>query len=943
MNTSTSPRLLATATLRAFFALAGAAAALATIHVLLVPAPIALGNRLLLAGLYLAICVFSLMATRLPLARAQQVMLPVILIALVVIGTIALTTGWGLSAPGLYFFGVMCCMTFAVARMRHGVVATIGAMGLVLVLGAAEWHGVVPAATGLGVAPLFSRVGVQLAAIALGAGAGLALSRLAWAHVREATEREERFRDLLGIAAAAYWETDDLLRITHVSRRNAQAEFVPMTITAPEAPWDIATLTFDDEVQDRLRAEMEAREPLRDVPMRHGAPNRPVMDMLISGEPRFDAEGRFRGYWGVARDVTAEHRVRAAHERSEALLRQVVSMSPDVITLTDLNSGRYEMVNDSFTRLTGYGMTEVIGRTALEVGIWTHSGDRDRLLARLRSDDTIKDLAVSFVHRSGHRLPMLVSASRFEREGRQYLVINARDTSEANRERLEREAIMANASVGIAHTRGQRMVTINPQLEQMYGWPPGELVGQPTRVLWPSDADHDSLGREVGPALARGESVDVERLAKRHDGSTFLVRLRATSIDPRSPASGGTIWVAEDVTARRQAEAELARARDQAEAANRAKSAFLANTSHEIRTPLNGLVGLARMARAPDVPPQRQKQYLDQIGDSAETLSMVISDILDLSKIEAGRLEVEHEPFDLLALLHTLHRAYASLAAGRGLAFDVQIDPRVPELVQGDALRVRQVLVNFLHNALKFTATGWVRMSVLPVSADTLRFEISDSGLGIDSATQARLFKPFMQADESITRRYGGTGLGLSICRELATLMGGTVGVSSVVGQGSCFHAELPLPVVDAHDPASGFGALDSELLQGSRVLMVEDNAVNMMIGVALLQQWGIEVSEAENGSLALLAVEDAAAAGRHIHAVLMDVHMPGMGGYEVTRRLRERWSAQQLPVIAVTAAALVSEREEALAVGMNDFITKPIDPDRLRRALLRALSNDLG
>ena len=943
MTSSPNARLMATPTLRAFFALAAIAAVLAAVHSLVVLAAISPAYRLLLAGLYLLISGASLLALRLPVAAARLVMLPVILTALVAIGAVAVATGWGLSAPGLYFFAVVCCMTFAVGRQRHGVMVTLVASGLVLVLAAAEWHGVVPPSVGPGIAPLASRALMQVAAIALGAGAGLVLSRLSWAHVRKAAEREGRFRDLLGIAAAAYWETDDSLRITHVSRRNGQAEFVPMTIESPEAPWDIARLSFDEEVLDRLRAEMEAREPLRDVPMRFSRRSGQVQQMLASGEPRFDTAGRFRGYWGVARDVTSENLARAAHERSEALLRQVVSMSPDVITLTDLGSGRYEMVNDSFTRLTGYGRDEVLGRTALEVGIWASPDDRDRLLVRLRDNTTVKDLAVSFVHRNGHRLPMLVSASRFEREGHQYLVINARDTSEANRERLEREAIMANASVGIAHTRDQRIVMINPRMEQMYGWPPGELVGQPTRVLWPSEADFDAVGREAGPVLSRGEPCELERLARRHDSSTFLVHLRASAIDPRSPTTGGTIWVAEDVTAQRQAAAELARARDAAEAANRAKSAFLANTSHEIRTPLNGLVGLARMARAPDVPPQRLKQYLEQIGDSAESLSMIISDILDLSKIEAGRLQVDNAPFDLLGLLHSLHRAYASLAAGRGLGFDMQIDPRVPELVQGDALRVRQVLVNFLHNALKFTADGRIDLRVAVVGANRLRFEVMDTGPGIDAATQARLFKPFTQADESITRRYGGTGLGLSICRELATLMGGTVGVASVIGQGSCFHAELPLPAVAADDPASGFGALDSELLQGCRVLMVEDNAVNMMIGVALLQQWGIQVSEAENGSLALLAIDDAAANGQHIHAVLMDVQMPGMSGYEVTRRLRERWSARQLPVIALTAAALVSEREQALAAGMNDFVTKPIDPDRLRRALLRALSSDLG
>jgi PAS domain S-box-containing protein len=511
-------------------------------------------------------------------------------------------------------------------------------------------------------------------------------------------------------------------------------------------------------------------------------------------------------------------------------------------------------------------------------------------------------------------------ATQLQVDGQAYTLTNARDLTESNRVQLEREAILGNASVGIAFTRAQRFEMANAQFEQMFGWPPGGLVGQPGRSVFPSDADYAALSASVGPALGRSEAVDTECQVARRDGSTFQARLRAKAIDPRQPATSGTIWIAEDVTEARLAEQALARALDAAEAASRAKSDFLANTSHEIRTPLNGLTGLARLARQPGLPPQRLQQYLAQIDDSAQLLSTILSDILDVAKIEAGKLQLENAPFDLPALLHGLQQAYGALAEHQGLAFEADIDPALPPLVLGDALRVRQVLANFLHNALKFTQHGTVRLVARAQPGDQVRF------------------RPFTQADESTTRRFGGTGLGLSICRELATLMGGSVGVHSQPGVGSCFHAELPLP------PAAGAAMPEAETglgdrLRGARVLLVEDNAVNMMVGEALLDEWGVRVTPATDGALALAAVAKAAAEGWMFDAVLMDVQMPGMSGYEATEALRRRHSAAALPVIALTAGALVSERERALAHGMTDFLTKPIDPPRLQAALLRALA----
>jgi CheY-like chemotaxis protein len=248
------------------------------------------------------------------------------------------------------------------------------------------------------------------------------------------------------------------------------------------------------------------------------------------------------------------------------------------------------------------------------------------------------------------------------------------------------------------------------------------------------------------------------------------------------------------------------------------------------------------------------------------------------------------------------------------------------------------VLSNFLSNALKFTEHGGVRIEVRPAGATKLRFEVRDSGVGIEPEVQARLFTPFTQADASTTRRFGGTGLGLSICRELAQLMGGDVGVASEPGRGSCFWAELPMPASAEAGPESAFGELPAKPspLAGLQVLVAEDNPVNMLIAVALLEQWGIVAAQVADGEQAVAAVNARADAGRPFDLVLMDVQMPVMGGYNATRELRQRHAASALPIIALTAAALTSERDEALACGMNDFLTKPIDAQRLHDTLLR-------
>ena len=920
---------------RAFLA-TGLACALAT-GLLFAALPPPVSDRLRWAMVlgYLAVGLACAVVLRLGRAAIERATPAVMVMLLAVLGSSSLANGWGLGAPGLAFLSLIACMACAVAAPGPGRAVVVLAAALPLALGAAERFGWLVSHAG---PPLLARVTVPLVAVAAGAAAGLALARLLSAHLRDAEAREARFQVLLGIAADAYWEAGPDLRFGGASLRDAQGKFVPIIGPSQESIWRLDAVQMAPEAIEALRRTLQTRQPLRDLPLRWRHADGHWLDMWVSGQPRHDLAGQFLGYWGVARDVTRERQADQALLQSQAWLKALVSTSPDVMTLSELGSGRYVVVNQAFCQFSGWTAEEAVGRTAMELGNWADAGERDKLIQALANTSQMAEMSLRFRTRSGEVKALMVLASRFSQDGQQYLVMNSRDIGHSQRERQERDAILANASVGIAFIRQGRFAMTNPRFDDIYGWPHGELVGREVHVVWPTPAQAQAYGEEVAPGLRRGEAIHSERWTTRRDATPFLVNLRAKAIDLHHPGQSGTIWIAEDVTTQRQAEAELARARDAAEAANQAKSGFLANTSHELRTPLNAVQGLVRMARQPGLDDARRQQYLGQIDDSAQTLGLIISDILDLSKIEAGKLDLETVAFNLPELLESLGHVHAALADSRGLTFRVEIDGRLPTTVRGDALRLRQILSNFLHNAQKFTEHGGIVLRALAGAGVTVRFEVQDTGPGIEATTQARLFTPFTQADESTTRRFGGSGLGLAICRQLAVRMGGSVGVDSLPERGSCFYAELPLSPASDTEVGALLAAPDSDALHGARVLLVEDNPVNMMIAVALLESWQMDVTQAVDGYAALAAVTQAQLAQRPFALVLMDVQMPGISGYEATRRLRQQYSSTELPVIALTAAAMVSERAQALEAGMNDFLTKPLDTQRMRMVLSRTV-----
>ena len=398
------------------------------------------------------------------------------------------------------------------------------------------------------------------------------------------------------------------------------------------------------------------------------------------------------------------------------------------------------------------------------------------------------------------------------------------------------------------------------------------------------------------------------------------------------------------VEARTQA---LATATKAAEAANLAKSAFLANMSHKIRTPMNAIIGLTYLARRDSTEPAQQDR-LKKVADAAEHLLSVINNVLDISKIEAGKLHLEAGIFSVNQLLDNI----ASMMAQRAAEKQLQVQQDVPDELQGrvlmgDAQRITEILINFAGNAIKFTDEGYVRLRARVLGETPqqlrLRFEVQDSGIGISEEAQARLFQDFEQADSSTTRRYGGTGLGLAISRRLARLMGGEVGVQSAPGQGSLFWLELELPLSDQPLAAAGLqrGQAARELLipfQGRRVLLAEDNVVNQEVAVALLQSAGLEVDVANDGVEACEMVQRG-----DYGLVLMDVQMPAMDGLDATRAIRATEKGRQLPILAMTANAFAEERQRCLDAGMNDHVAKPVVAEQLFLTLRRWLHAGTG
>jgi len=485
----------------------------------------------------------------------------------------------------------------------------------------------------------------------------------------------------------------------------------------------------------------------------------------------------------------------------------------------------------------------------------------------------------------------------------------------------------------------------NPAAERLFGYSAAEIVGGPMRRLMP-DAQGDTHDDRLeayrdghGEAPASGVR---EMIGRRKDGSEFPVEvtLAGWREENRQYFTGAI----RDVTVQREIEASLRRAKDAADHANRMKGEFLATMSHEIRTPMNGVLGALALVDGPNLNDE-QRQMLDIANRSGNALLLIIDDILDLSKLEAGKVEVEPVDFDLRSMLAEAADLLQPAAAARGLALTVDVAAVAPDRVRADLRRIRQVLVNLIGNALKFTHRGGVTVRAAlngapkPDGTFLLRFDVTDSGIGIPDDVLPNLFRRFTQADSSTTRRFGGTGLGLAISRELVSLMEGRIGVVSAEGKGSTFWFTVrcaPAAPFVVDEPDARAAPVAGGVEGGLRVLVAEDNEINRDIVVAMLRRAGHRVTAVPDGLQAVRAVEEQEEDGRQrFDVVLMDVQMPVMDGITATRHIRAMGGpAGGLPIVALTGNAMPGNRADYLAAGMTAYLTKPIVSADLFEAL---------
>ncbi len=450
------------------------------------------------------------------------------------------------------------------------------------------------------------------------------------------------------------------------------------------------------------------------------------------------------------------------------------------------------------------------------------------------------------------------------------------------------------------------------------------------RSLHPDDAE-----RVLAATAARTGALDHQYRILRPDGEVRWVRDRMFPVFDADGRAYRLAGLSEDVTESRRLEEELRGARDAALASAKAKTEFLANVSHELRTPLNAINGMCEMMSREALPePHASRARLAH--DAVEVLGAIIDDLLDVAKMEAGRMTLDPVPVDLRRTLEDSAAFFREVAARKGLSLEIAAGEALPGRVLADGLRLRQIVSNLLSNAIKFTATGSIRVEAgaRPAGPDSVRVRVavSDTGIGIPPDVQDRLFTPFGQADASTTRRYGGTGLGLAICRRLVEMMSGTIGLDSAPGRGSTFWFEVELPLAPGGAAPARSPRPAAAVPGGRRVLLVEDNPANRRVTLDMLEMLGVQADCAEDGRLALEALAESA-----YDLVLMDCSMPVMDGYTAARLLREREAGgPRTPVVALTAHAQPEDRERCREAGMDDYLSKPVTLERLAAALAR-------
>ncbi len=727
------------------------------------------------------------------------------------------------------------------------------------------------------------------------------------------------------------------------------------------------------------QAHFERREPYQ-VELRLRTKQGDYRWFVSRGQAEWDADGRPLRMAGFITDITERKALDTALQEAGQRYINLLRATKDAFWLIEAGSGRLLDVNAAAVSLSGYTREELLTLrvTDLDIDIqgtkfaaqvqqirgagWGLFESRHR-----RKDGQVIPVEISVIPEVGDHKILAFIRDISERKSLEAALVDL--NAHLEQKVAERTAELAQRTADLARTSERLDLAMqvtsdgvwdcNMQTEKVYcnanyfamlGYGPDELGDGLDAVftdLLPPE-EREAIVARISQRFAREGGHESEFRMRAKDGSYRWVYARGRLVE--RDAAGQplrAIGTHVDITARKKAEealqdlnatleqrvaertTQLAEAKAAAEAAARAKSEFLANMSHEIRTPMNAILGLTQiLEREPLTPDQRD--MLQKIGDSGAGLLHIINDILDFSKIEAGQLKVERCAFELSPVLNQLEALLTGSAAGKGLELRIEPPVGMAGPVIGDPLRIKQILLNLVSNAIKFTEQGTVTVGIRPLelteTAVRLRFEVGDTGLGIAPAALAKLFQPFTQADASTTRRFGGTGLGLSICKRLVELMGGTIGATSELGAGSTFWFELPFErtATVAAPAAEASVAPAGPRLQGLRVLAVDDNRINLFMLERALKLEGVSrVQLAADGQQALQILE---ADPQGFDCVLMDVQMPVMDGLTATRLIREQAELQTLPVIALTAGVMAEERERAEAAGVTGFLAKPLE-----------------
>ena len=718
---------------------------------------------------------------------------------------------------------------------------------------------------------------------------------------------------------------------------------------------------------------LSPREPVVELPLTHIF--QPVLANLAKAVALCRKSDELRASLAQERDQALSE-----IDRDRSFLNALYETLPDLVWLKD-PEGVYLSCNASYGRLYGAKVSEIIGKT-----------DYDFVSRELADFFRQKDMVAASSGASSSNEETLTFADngyigRFhtiktpmrDAEGRFVGVLGvARDISENHnllealrqseaelkQERalleqrvIERTNQLARASAHLEQTQfamdgagialhwvdaeSGRLLLANHHAARMLGYSDEEFLNLSVTDIDPNFPSDNF--REATEAFRQQKVARFDTVNRHRNGQLIPVTLTIYFVPANSKDPARFISFIVDISARKAAEIAMERARLAAEQATQAKSIFLANMSHEIRTPMNAIIGMANLMRRAGVSP-KQAEQLEKIDHAGLHLLDIINNVLDLSKIEAGKIVLEREQFTLTSILRSIGSVIGASATEKGLAFQVKV-AGMPQHFCGDSTRLRQALLNFIGNAVKFTAQGSVMLAGRVMEEDQesylLRFEVTDTGSGMTEAQQANLFKPFVQADGSITRKYGGTGLGLVISKNIAELMGGEVGVESHLGEGSTFWMTVRLEkgveqAVEVIQQRSE--AVELELRQkhaGARILLAEDEPINREVALELLRDVGMTACVAEDGREAVEYLER-----QVFDLVLMDMQMPNLDGLGATAKIRQLPNGLLVPIVAMTANAFSEDRQRCLAAGMNDFLTKPVDPDVLFATLLKWLAS---